>query len=75
MDYAPAFRKKMSVPQRQGNVTTLHGGRLNAETGIRFKRVGNLMTLEPTYTGGAPRMNSLNKSGNSNLFLRNIFNE
>jgi hypothetical protein len=56
-------------------MSTLHGGRLNGENGVRFKKVGNLMTIEPTYTGGAPRTSSLNKSGNSNLFLRNIFNE
>jgi len=74
LDYAPAFRKKKSVQHRPANAT-FHGGRLNAEGGVRFKKVGNLMTLEKTYAGAAPRLSSLNKTGNANLFLRHPLNE
>lgn len=65
-DYAPAFRKKMSVPQnhmRQRATTTLQFATSTApnvsiqprltttaepmnRAGIRFKKVGNLMTLD-----------------------------
>lgn len=70
MDYAPAFRKKkMSVQHVNHNraATTLHGGRLvsNGDSAqkqaIRFKKVGNLMTIEQNFEGGAARSSSLNK--------------
>jgi len=75
LDYAPAFRKKkMSVQHRPANAT-FHGGRLNADGSIRFKKVGNLLAVEKTYSGAAPRLSSLNKTGNANLFFRHLLTE
>ena len=63
--------------------TTLHGGRLltslaandmTQNNTIRFKKVGNLMTVEKTYDGGSQRINTLNKGANANLFLKNLSN-
>ena len=76
-DYAPAFRKKMSVPVNQR--ISAQVGRLPADplakTGVRFKKVGNLMTLDTNPQNNAPRVNTLSKPGNQNLFLKNVFNE
>ncbi len=44
--------------------------------GARFKKMGNLTSLEKEYPGA--RMSTLNKTmqvGNQNLFLKNIFTE
>ena len=49
-------------------------GDMTQKQPIRFKKVGNLMTVEKTYEGGAPRLNSLNKGANANLFLKNVSN-
>ena len=94
-DYAPAFRKKMSMPvasqlrQRAHSTLQYANSAINTaprltttaepttRAGIRFKKVGNLMTLEQSNPSGHGRTSSLTKMGgpNNNLFMRNVFNE
>ena len=75
MSVPVATRAATNGQQYRVNRMLTSAGDPLSKNGVRFKKVGNLMTLDTSYQGQAPRVNSLGKNGNQNLFLKNVFNE